>query len=88
MLERRREYQNRFCFCSWLVSLNSIRYGSAMTDDQDELRYEQEIAKKDPRVAIAAIEEIEVQLRYGIPRIKLLVWIVIILLGLILWRVW
>jgi hypothetical protein len=59
-----------------------------MTDDQDELRYEQEIAKKDPRVAIAAIEEIEVQLRYGIPRIKLLVWIVIILLGLILWRVW
>jgi hypothetical protein len=59
-----------------------------MTDDPDELRYEQEIAKKDPKVAIAAIEEIEVHLRYGIPSIKLLVWIVIILLGLILWRVW
>jgi len=59
-----------------------------MTDDPDELRYEQSISRKDPAVAIAAIEEIEVHLRYGIPSIKLLGWIIIILLALILWRIW
>lgn len=59
-----------------------------MTDDPDELMYEQAIRKKDPAVAIAAIEEIEVHLRYGIPAIKLLGWVIIILLALILWRVW
>lgn len=59
-----------------------------MTDDPDELMYEQAIRKKDPAVAIAAIEEIEVHLRYGIAAIKLLGWVIIILLALILWRVW
>jgi len=59
-----------------------------MTDDPDELRYEQAIARRDPEAAIAAIEEIEVHLRYGIPAIKLLGWGIIILLALILWRVW
>jgi hypothetical protein len=59
-----------------------------MTDDPDELRYEQAISERDPAVAIAAIEEIEVHLRYGIPSIKFQLWIMIILLGLILWRVW
>ena len=59
-----------------------------MTDDPDELVYEQAIREKDPAVAIAAIEEIEVHLRYGIPAIKLLGWVIIILLALILWRVW
>jgi hypothetical protein len=59
-----------------------------MTDDPDELRYEQAIREKDPSVAIAAIEEIEVHLRYGIPAIKLLGWVIVILLALILWRVW
>ena len=59
-----------------------------MTDDPDELRYEQAIHRKDPEVAIAAIEEIEVHLRYGIPSIKFLGWIVIVLLTLVLWRIW
>lgn len=59
-----------------------------MTDDPDECRYEQAIHRKDPEVAIAAIEEIEVHLRCGIPRIKFLGWIVIVLLTLILWRIW
>lgn len=59
-----------------------------MTDDPDELRYEQAIREKDPSVAIAAIEEIEVHLRYGIPAIKLAGRVIIILLALILWRVW
>ena len=59
-----------------------------MTDDPDELRYEQEVRRKDPAVAIAAIEEIEVHLRYGIQSIKLLGWIIIVLLIIILWRIW
>ena len=59
-----------------------------MTDDPDELRYEQAIRRKDPAVAIAAIEEIEVHLRYGIPSIKFLGWVIIVLLTLILWRIW
>ncbi len=59
-----------------------------MTDDPDELRYEQAISQKDPAIAIAAIEEIEVHLRYGIPSIKLLGWIIIVLISLILWRIW
>ena len=59
-----------------------------MTDDPDELRYEQAIDRKDPALAIAAIEEIEVHLRYGIPSIKFLGWINVILLTLILWRIW
>lgn len=57
-----------------------------MTDDPDEYMYEQAIRKRDPAVAIAAIEEIEVHLRYGIPSIKLLGWIIVVLLALILWR--
>ena len=47
-----------------------------MTDDPDEIRYEQALSRKDPEVAIAAIEEIEVHLRYGIPSIKFLGWII------------
>ena len=59
-----------------------------MTDDPDEVRYEQAIQRNDPSVAIAAIEEIEVHLHYGIQRIKFLAWIIIVLLMLILWRIW
>lgn len=59
-----------------------------MSDDPDEVRYEQEAAKRDPATATAAIEAIEVHLRYGIPGIKFQGWIIIVLLGLILWRVW
>ncbi len=59
-----------------------------MTDDPDEWKYEQEIAKRDPAAAIAAVEEIEVHLRYGIASLKLQGWIIIALLGFILWRLW
>ena len=59
-----------------------------MTDDPDELRYEQAIRRNNSAVAIAAIEEIEVHLRYGIPSIKFLGCIIILLLALILWRIW
>ena len=59
-----------------------------MTDDPDELRYEQEVARKDPATAIAAIEAIEVHLRYGLPTLKFLGWAIVTLLALILWRLW
>lgn len=59
-----------------------------MTDDPDELLFEQAVAAKDPAVAIAAIEGIEVHLRYGIPTLKFLGLTIVVLLALILWRVW
>lgn len=58
------------------------------SEDPDELRYQMEVEKRDPAVAIAAIEEIEVHLRYGIAALKLAAWIIVVLLALILWRVW
>lgn len=59
-----------------------------MTDDPDEIRYLQSIRAKDPATAIAAIEEIEVHLHYGIASLKFIGWIIIVLLGFILWRIW
>ena len=59
-----------------------------MTDDPDELKYEQAIRQKDPATAIAAVEEIEFHLRYGIGSLKFLGWLIVVLLALILWRVW
>ena len=63
-----------------------------MTDDPDELRYESESEKQDSVRQIAAIresvDEIEIHLRYGLPLIKLIGWIIAMLLALILWRLW
>lgn len=59
-----------------------------MTNDPDELRYEHSIGDKNLAVSIAAVQEIEVHLRYGIASIKLLAWFIVVLLTLILWRVW
>jgi hypothetical protein len=59
-----------------------------MTNDPDELRYENAIRQKDPAIAIAAVEEIEVHLRYGIQSLKFFAWVIITLLALILWRIW
>ena len=63
-----------------------------MTNDPDELKYEIETEKKDPTQQIAAmrdaIDEIEIHLRYGIRSLKTIGWIVVILLGIILWRSW
>jgi len=58
------------------------------TDDPDELRYQLEVEKRDPAVAITAAQEIEVHLRYGIAGLKLVAWVIAALLALILWRVW
>ena len=58
------------------------------SDDPDELRYQIEVEKRDPVIAIAAIQEIEVHLRYGIAGLKLAAWIIVMLLALILWRIW
>ena len=63
-----------------------------MTNDSDELRYELEAEKKDPVRQIAALretlDEIEIHLRYGLPRLKQIGWVIALLLALILWRVW
>jgi len=63
-----------------------------MTNDPDELRYEIEVEKKDPIRQIAAMREtidaIEIHLRYGLPSLKLIGWIIVIILGIILWRIW
>lgn len=59
-----------------------------MTNDPDELRYEHSIGDKNLAVSIAAVQEIEVHLRYGIASIKLLAWFIVVLLTLILWRIW
>ena len=62
------------------------------TTDPDELRMELEIERKDPIRQIAgmraALDEAEIHLRYGIPAIKRIGWIIVLLLGLILWRLW
>ncbi len=59
-----------------------------MTDDPDEVRYVQEVAKRDPSTAIEAVEAIEDHLRYGIPALKRIGWAIVILLALVLWRLW
>lgn len=59
--------------------------------DPEELRYLHDIEKRDPAVAIAAIaaiDEIEVHLRYGVAGLKLVGWIIVALLALILWLIW
>lgn len=58
------------------------------TQDPDELRYQIEIDKRDPAIAISAVQEIEVHLRYGLAGLKLVGWVIATLLALILWRVW
>jgi len=60
-----------------------------MTDDPDELRAKIEAERNDPNYGMKlAIDETEIHLRYGIPAIKLIGWIIVVLLSLILWRIW
>jgi hypothetical protein len=44
-------------------------------NDPDELTYQLEVERRNPAVAIAAIQEIEVHLQYGIAGLKLVAWI-------------
>ena len=57
-----------------------------MSDDPDETRYERAIEKKDPRYQAELLDEIEIHLRYGIPSIKLIGWIIVGLLVAILFN--
>lgn len=59
-----------------------------MTEDPDELKHEHWVSDRDPAIAIAAIQEIEVTLRYGLPVLKFIGWTIIVLQALILWRLW
>ncbi len=53
-------------------------------DDPDEARYEREASKRDPATQTDILNEIEIHLRYGLARLKLIGWVIVILLILIL----
>ena len=58
-------------------------------DDPDWPRAKTEAERNDPQYWMKrTIAEIEVQLRYGIPMIKFLGLVIVVLLGLILYRLW
>jgi hypothetical protein len=63
-----------------------------MTDDPDKLRFELEAEKDDPVRQVVAmratLDEIEIHLRYALPRLKLIGWLIVLLLTLVLWQVW
>lgn len=58
-------------------------------DDPDWLRAKQEAERGDPNYwPKHNLEQIETNLRHSMPIIKLIGWAIVILLGLILWRIW
>jgi hypothetical protein len=57
---------------------------TTIIDDPDEAKYEREASKRDPATQTDILNEIEIHLRYGLPRLKLIGWIIIVLLVLIL----
>lgn len=71
---------------SWWSSVIAL-VQAAVPDDPDELMYEQKVAARDPAVANACIEEIEIRLR-SLPTLTFLGWVIVVLLALILWRSW
>ena len=60
-----------------------------LENDPDWIRAKREAERNDPLYWLKlSIQEIQVQLTYGIPTLKFLGWVIVILLGIILWRVW
>ena len=59
-----------------------------MTDDPDEFLYEQAIQRKKPEAFLDAIENLEHRVRTSYDGVHLALWIIILLLGLIAWRIW
>jgi hypothetical protein len=60
-----------------------------MNEDPDELRAKIEAERNDPMYGMkVAIEETEIHLRYGIPVLKLIGWVIVVLLSLVVWRIW
>jgi hypothetical protein len=63
-----------------------------VTTDPDELRYEQAVRYKDPAMANQLLERIEWRLMYGeyggLTSIKIALWAIVAMLGLILLRFW
>ena len=58
-----------------------------MESDPDWIRAKQEAEKKSPYYPFRLLlDEIEIHLRYGIPSLKLIGWIIIILLICILYK--
>ena len=57
--------------------------------DPDYVRAMDEARRKHPYYReMLNLESIETTLRYGLPGLKFVLWVIAILLGLILWRVW
>ena len=60
-----------------------------LRSDPDWLRAKLEAERNHPLHWLkVSIEEIQVQLSYGIPTLKFLGWAIVALLALVLWRVW
>ena len=60
-----------------------------LESDPDYMRAMDEAERRDPNYPIkVAINEIQVQLTYGMPVLKFLGWAIVVLLSLILWRLW
>lgn len=58
-------------------------------DDPDALRAQFAAERNHPLYwAKVTLEEIQVQMTYGMASLKLIGWLVVLLLGLILWRLW
>ena len=58
-----------------------------MTDDPDELRYEQRSPREDAAITIDVLNEIEIHLR-SLSALTFVGWLIVVLLALILWRIW
>jgi hypothetical protein len=59
-----------------------------MSDDPDELKAEMEARRKRPLQDTDYLNAIDWHLRYGIPSLKFIGWVIVMLLALILWRIW
>ena len=61
---------------------------ASLPTDPDELEYEEHVARHDPLRMPDSIDRIDWRLQYGIPELRFVGWVIVAMLGLILWRVW
>ena len=59
-----------------------------MSDDPDEIKAEMEARRSRPLQTNDYLEAIDWHLRYGLPNLKFIGWVIVALLVLILWRIW
>ena len=61
-------------------------YSTKDFSEEEVLHFEQEELKRDPARQTDLLNEIEIHLRYGLPRLKLIGWIIVGLLVAILFN--